>query len=381
MGTATGRSHARHRLRFITTVLAVAGLATGCVGREGAFGGRTALLPLAGDLVGAGQSVQVTQFVDGDVMLVGGTVQFSGVTNGTYLGSGGDQDVGGRIGGNIRAAGGTVRLRSNVGGNATIAGGQLHVEEAAVVGRNAYLAGGQIDVSGTIEGALRAAGGDVTLNGPVGGDVTVEAGQLHVGPDARIDGNLRYRVREGPATIDPGAVIGGEITSIPPEPEGGRAAGAFFLVARILAFLLAGGVVVAVFSRAASAVSQVARTRTLASLGLGVLWVVGIPLAVGVAAITLIGIPLAVIIALLYCVSLYLAPIPAAIWLGDLLLARSPERRRLARVTEFLAGGLVIATLSFLPFLGLFIRIAAGLVGLGAAALAVRRAAPRPVEA
>jgi len=90
-----------------------------------------------------------------------------------------------------------------------------------------------------------------------------------------------------------------------------------------------------------------------------------------VAAVTLIGIPLALIVASLFGISLYLAPIPPAMWLGNRLLPRIPRGRRTVRTVEFLAGGLVIVLLTFIPVLGIVVRCVAVLIGLGAAALTV----------
>lgn len=337
-----------------------------------------AVVRWGGDVLSAGQSVVLSDSLPGDAILAGGDLRFSGVVEGSYLGAGGEQDIAGRVANSVRAAGGTVRLRSVVGRNVTLAGGEVSIEEEAFISRNAYLAGGEIEVLGAIEGSLRVAGGEVDLNGPVGGDVLVEAGRLRVGPDARIEGDLRYRTREGPATIDPSAQIRGETRSVPAEGDGGRGGRIVFRVLRILAFLVAGGVVVTLFSEATSGASNAFRRRPLASLGLGLLSAVLAPLAIGLAAMTLVGIPLAVIAALLFGISLYLAPMLPAIWLGTRLIPKTPQRVRLARLAQFLAGGFVIAVLSALPLLGIIVRILAVLGGLGAAILALQEARPAP---
>jgi hypothetical protein len=325
-----------------------------------------------GDVLTAGRNVSVSEAVPGDVVLAGGDVRFSGVADGSYLGAGGEQEIDGRIANSIRAAGGTIRIRSSVGRNVTAAGGEIQVEEGAVVGRNAYLAGGVVRVTGRIEGSLRAAGGEVTLNGPIRGDVVVEAGALTIGPRARIGGNLEYRVQDGPITIDPASDVQGVIRALPPRPEGGRGGRVLFRVARVLAFLLAGGVIVALFPRATSAASDALRTRALASLGFGFLWIVAVPVGIVVVAVTLIGIPLALIAAPLFVTSIYLAPIPAAVWLGDRLVTSTPRWLRWGRLSEFLAGGLVIATVGFVPVVGPLLRVLVAVVGIGAAAIALR---------
>jgi hypothetical protein len=255
-----------------------------------------------------------------------------------------------------------------------VAGGEIYVEEGAVVGRNAYLAGGTIDVAGAITGSVRVAGVEVLLNGPIQGDVVVEAGELTVGPGARIGGNLDYRVE----------VVVGTITALPPRVES-RGGGTLFRVARVLAFLFAGGVIVGLFPRATTAAYEALRGRTLASFGFGLLWILVVPVGILVVAATVIGIPLALMSAPLFVASLYLAPIPAAVWLGDRLLTGTRPTLRRARVAEFLVGGFLVATLGFVPVVGPLFRVLVAIVGVGAGALALRSAVfpevPPPVTA
>jgi hypothetical protein len=363
--------------------LAVLGLAGGCVQQEAPDAGTTpespAIIRWGGDLLGAGETVAISETVQGDVVLAGGTLRFLGTADGSYLGAGGEQEIGGRVASSVRAAGGTIRLRSTVGRNVTAAGGEIHLEEGTVVGRNAYLAGGTIDVAGAIEGSLRVAGGEVLLDGPIEGDVVVDAAQLTVGPRARISGNLDYRVGGGAFTLDPAAEVEGVVTALPPrgEREGG---GTLFRALRVLAFLLAGGVVVMLFPRATSAASEVLRNRTLASFGFGFLWILLVPLGIAVVAVTVIGIPLALMSAPLFVASLYLAPIPAAVWLGARLLTGTRSGLRRARLTQFLVGGFLVATLGFVPVVGLLFKAAVTVLGVGAGVLAFHSAA-FPAEA
>lgn len=373
----TPTSLPRARARPISAALsAVAILAVGgCEGRGplDEAPGEEVLLRWGGDVIAAGDAVTLRDSVGGDVMMAGGDLRFGGTTEGSYLGAGSSQDVGGRIGGSARAAGGVVRLHAAVARNVTLAGGEVIVDGDAVVGRNAYAAAGRVEVVGSVEGSLRVAGGEVILDGPVLGDVHVDAGTLRVGPDARIEGDLRYRVRDAPASIDPGARIAGAVVERPSEPgEGGRTVQR---VLRVLAFLLAGGVLVGLFPGAATAAAVAARNRSAASAGVGLLCAIGVPIGIGVTALSIVGIPLAIIVALLFGIALYLAPVPPAVWLGSLLLeARTPPGRRSGRVAEFAAGGAVLGVLSFVPIVGLLVRAAVVLVGLGAAALAVRKA-------
>lgn len=368
-----GKPHCRRAAGTICALATLAAAACAGPGPTPELSEEEVVLRWGRDVIAAGKAVVLPDSVTGDVMTAGGDLYFTGTAEGAYLGAGGNQEIGGRIGQSVRGAGGRIRLHGRVAQNATVAGGEVIVDSEAVVGRNAYLAGGRVEVLGTVEGSLRIAGGEVILEGPVLGDVNVEAGALRVGPDARIEGDLRYRVRDAPASIDPVARIRGAVVERPFEPDGGGRT--VWRVLRVLAFLLAGGVLVALFPGAVTAAAVVARDRVAASAGVGLLCAIGIPSGIGVTALSIIGIPLAIIVAILFGVAIYLAPVPPAVWLGSLLLeARTPPGRRSGRVAEFAAGGAVLGVLSFLPIVGLLIRAAVVLLGLGAAALALRKA-------
>jgi len=356
-------------------ILLTVGLA-GCGDPETMAGDEGVFLSWAGDVFSAGQSVVVEDTVPGDALLTGGDVRFDGLIVGEYFGAGGDQTIDGRVENSVRAAGGQVGLRGEVGRNVMVAGGRLEIGEEATVGRNAYLAGGQVEVRGTIRGSLRVGGGEVTLNGPVSGDVEVEAERLRVGPDARIGGDLRYRVSEDEGeeafSMSPEAEVSGTVTARPPRsPEGGGGE-TLFRVLRILAFVLAGSVVVALFPSASGAIGAEVRQRTLASLGVGLLLVILVPVTVGVVGLTVIGIPLAVMLAALFAILVYLGAIPPALWLGHELPPRRPEGQRSARVADFAVGGTMLGVVTFVPLLGFVVRVLFTLAGLGAAGLLIR---------
>jgi cytoskeletal protein CcmA (bactofilin family) len=358
------RRRSRVRWVFVSLALAVSACMPGEAGQD------QVLLRPEGDLLAAGETVERSESVVGDVMLVGGTVDFLGDVGGSYLGAGGLQEVHGRIDGSGRVAGGTVRFGSSVGRNVTLAGGNVELLEEAVVERNAYLAGGTVDVEGQIRGDLYVGAREVLLDGTIDGDVRVEAERLSIGPSARIAGDLRYRVDPEQATISSEADIGGEVEALPPRESVGPSPIAMYVI-RIASFVLFGGVLVALFPGTASATVEAVRRRPAPALGLGVLWAICVPLAALVIAITVVGLPLGLILAAVYAASVYVAPAVPAMWLGDLLVRPREESVRASRLRAFLVGGPLIGIAILLPWAGVIVRLAAGLLGLGAMALMI----------
>lgn len=322
-----------------------------------------------GDLVAMGVVVEIPESVDGDVMAAGREIRFTGQADGAVLGIGAAQSFGGTIAGSLRATGGGVLVTGVTEGNATLLAAQVLVDDGAEIGLNAYLLGGRVEHRGSVGGHLRIAARDVVIDGPVAGDVDIVARSLSVGPSARIEGSLTYRAREGEATIDPAASIGGEVSSVT-VPGPSRAFGFLLGAARVAAFLLAGSLLLLLsppLGRAAGRLDE----RALPALGHGLLWLVAIPVMAAAAFVTVIGIPAAVIAAVLYCIALYLAPVLPGLWLGRSLLD-SPVAPPTPAVRAFLLGGSVVAVAMLLPWIGLPVRILMIALGFGCVVLAVR---------
>lgn len=364
------RRRTGHRGRvsvLAASVVCSAAFLSAC-GEENATGGESLLLRPNGDLLAAGGAVQLSESVTGDAMLVGGSVEYSGDVGGSYLGAGGQQEIRGTMAGSGRVVGGTILFGASVGRNVTLAGGSVELLQGAVVDRNAYLAGNLVRVGGTVHGDLYAGASEVVLDGTIDGDVRVEADQLVIGPSARIRGDLRYRVGMQPASIDSGATIGGDVEVLPPRDEIGPGAVTTYVL-RVVAFILFGGVMVALFPDGALRTVKAVRLRPVAALGLGLLWAIAVPIIALVTAVTVVGVPLALTLAAIYAASIYLAPAVPAMWLGDLLISTRDDSGNPNRLKAFLLGGPLVGIAILLPWAGLVLRLVAGLLGLGAMAM------------
>jgi cytoskeletal protein CcmA (bactofilin family) len=319
------------------------------------------------DVLARGSEANVADSVAGDAILAGGDVHFSGSAGGDYLGAGGQQTIGGRIHGSLRAAGGEIHVTGSVDRNATIAGGNVELDSAAVVARNVYLVGGNVRVRGAVQGRLLATGGNVFLDGPVGSDVEVAAGGLHLGPRAQIAGNLVYRVPAAKVRIDPGARVSGTTTALPVRRGPGT-----FRVLWTLGFLVAGTVFVALLPRFAgeAADNLLVRPGRAALFGIG--WLILVPIAIVIAFITIIGIPLGLLVMAMYAVLLYLGRVAVALWAGRLILGARARAGRQGLILNFLIGGLLLIILGVVPLVGGYLTLLATILGLGALVLSAQ---------
>lgn len=304
----------------------------------------------------SGETVVVgeDETVDGDLQAFAGTVVIQGTVDGDLTAFGGDVLIEGEVTGDAEAFAGNVRVTGDVGGEVGTAAGNVTIGENASVG------------------ALSAAGGNVAVEGTVAGDVEAAAGSVSLGPGAVVEGDLTYG---GELNRHPDAEVVGSVseesTSGPvPAPIGELPTPPTWLgpLYWLLVNLVLGAVLLAAFPRFSDAVATTARTAALKSGGVGVLALVGIPIALGLVAITLVGIPLSIAGALLFAPLLWVGSVYGRFALGAWLLALADAENRWVALA---LGLVVVALVGLIPYLGGLIEFLVLLLGLGALSLAL----------
>ncbi|AUV81583.1 hypothetical protein C2R22_07880 [Salinigranum rubrum] len=295
--------------------------------------------------------------VTGDLSAVGGTIVVAGTVTGDVEATGGSVVVAptGVVEGNLAAIGGSVLVEGTVGGDAEAFGGSVYVRDGARVGGTLEAAAGSVRLDGQVAGDARLAGETVTV-GPtaaVGGNLLYDAETFTASPEASVAGAVR--AEEGIITDEP--------TVAPPAIP--RGVGAVY---GLLANLLLGAALLLAVPRFTGVVTSVGAQKTLRSGGVGLLALVGVPVALVLVALTIVGIPLSlagiVAFALLLWVAFVYGTLVTGTWLLSLV---EREGRWLA-----LGVGLVAVTLvGLVPFVGGVVEFLVLLVGLGAFVLAV----------
>jgi len=312
--------------------------------------------------------VEQGETVNQDLTATGGTIIIRGTVNGDVNAFGGNVYVNdtGTVNGHFEAFAGNVRVNGNVTQGMNAFGGNV------VLGR-----------SGSV-GGFQAAGGNVVLDGTVRGTTEVNAGSFTVGPTAVLDGALRYNAqtfdRSPEATIT-GAVQPNtgsvQVTTGPLIPRWVSVVYSF-----LVSFLL-GAVLLLLFPVFSSRVSGRGTRDPLRSGGVGLLTIVVVPIAVALLSITLIGIPLAILVAILFALLLWVASVYGAFTVGVWLLDLADAANRWGALV---LGLLVIAVLSYVPFIGGAVQFLILLLGLGAVVYGLRgwyrerRAVPETTE-
>jgi cytoskeletal protein CcmA (bactofilin family) len=310
--------------------------------------------------VGGLVEVAVGETVTGDLSAVGGTVVVAGTVTGDVAATGGSVVVAstGVVEGDLAAIGGSVLVDGTVAGDVQVSGGSVLVRDGARIGGTLEAAAGSIRMDGQVAGDARLAGETVTV-GPaavVGGDLLYDAGTFTASPDASVAGTVR--AQDGIVTGDP-------VIAPPAIPRGVGA------VYGLLANLVLGAALLLVVPRFTDTVRGVGTRQTLRSGGVGLLTLVGVPVALVLVALTVVGIPLSLAGALAFALLLWVGFVYGSLVTGTWLLSLlDREGRWLA-----LGVGLAVVTLvGLVPFVGGVVEFLVLLVGLGAFVLVVRGA-------
>ena len=168
-----------------------------------------------GDLYMFGTSLMIEGTVNGDVFAAGQQVTVRGTVQGGVTAAGQTVEVTGSVLRGVRAAGQTVLVDTAVGTDLIAAGQSVELGLAGRVGGDAMLGGADIQVHGSIGRRLLGAGQTITVTGTIGQDVDVAVDSLVVEPGAQIRGNVRYR-SDNDAHIAAGSVAGQVSQLLPP---------------------------------------------------------------------------------------------------------------------------------------------------------------------
>lgn len=332
-------------------------------------------LPVPADRLAAGSTVRLAERSPGDLLAAGGRVEVDAPVDGDTTLAGGELRVRAPLARNLHAAGGRVQLDSEMGRNLRAAGGQVELGSGARLTGHATIAAGDVSVRGPIEGSLSIVGGRALIDATVGGDVTVTARQIELGPQARIGGALRWR-SEGELQRHASAQVAGPIERLALRDLGRESstsdAGALRWLAGAwwtLGLMIVAAVVLAAAPGLAAEVARTWRQRTGTSLLAGFVALVCVPVAVVILFITVIGVPLALLCLLLYFVLLPMGYVGSAIGLGQWGLARwrSEAAGQLGwRIGATCLALVLLALLGAIPWLGGLVGLAMLLMGLGA---------------
>jgi hypothetical protein len=325
------------------------------------------------DLFVAADRTQINGDVDGDLVVFSHSVTVNGHVKGDILCFAQDLTVNGPVDGNVRAFSQTIVITSNIGKNVMVFGSEMNLRDTANVGGTVTLFTGDTALNGHVAGDLLAFGGNFDINGVLGHDAAVQADTLSIGSSAEIKGRTKFAGKRE-AEVSPSAKLGSpvEFTLKKRSPENNYSSARFYWHETLLwgaSFVF--GLVILLLAPGFFFDAERACRKAPQAIGLGLLFLVGTPIAAIIVCITIVGLGVGISALLLWAIAIYSAQVYVGSWLGERIIGEGvgvgPALGRLA------VGLLILRAVYMLPYIGGWIAFLVLIWGMGAMLLALYR--------
>ena len=329
------------------------------------------------DLYLFGTTITVNGIVNGDLFAAGNSLTVNGTVNGNVFLVGQEVIVNGTVSRGARITANNATIAGSIGEDLLLLGNSTGIHGGASIGRDLIATVSSLTLDGTVQRRFAGNAQTVTLNGSVGSNIDIGVGDLTITEDASIGGDLTYR-SDQMAEIAGGADIGGDVNHEmvgEADTETGFSIGSF--VPSIIGLIMTavyGTVLLLVFPRLTVAASNQLLENTIMSIGMGIVFLIVVPIVSVLVMITVIGIPLGLIALLLYGIALFSAQVFVGMTLGRLILSFfSDGNRRMIQFLGLLLGLLILFGVSFIPYVGPWAPLVVIILGLGGLMLAIGR--------
>ena len=319
--------------------------------------------PVSVDYYAANRTVEVLAAIDGDLVAAGQRVVVDGDVTGDVIAAAQDIEIRGAVRDDVRASGQRVHIAGPVTGHIVAAAQTITLDQD--VGDWAWLAGQTVTIEGQVGGDLGIAAKTINIDAVVDGDVEATGEELHVGPNATIRGDIRWR-SDNDAEISPDAQVDGEIIEEPlPDfaDELDDSGGVVFTLGLIIAvsalFLL--------FSEPMQRSAERIVSRPGVSLILGFVILVSVPILALILLISGVGAWLGLTILGVYFPTLLIGVLTGLFTVGNLFIRRiRPDPSKWQMLAAVAIAVIAIGLLTNVPYVGGLVVFLTLLSGVGA---------------
>ena len=329
------------------------------------------------DLYLFGTTITVNGIVNGDLFAAGNSLTVNGTVNGNVFLMGQEVIVNGTVSRGARITANSATIAGSIGEDLLLLGNSTGIHGGATIGRDLIATVASLTLDGMVQRRFAGNAQTVTLNGSVGSNVDIGVEDLTITEDASIGGDLTYRSNEM-AEIAGGADIGGDVNhemAAEADIETGFSIGSF--VPSIIGLIMTavyGTALLLIFPRLTVTASNQLLENPIMSIGMGIVFLIVVPIVSVLVMITVIGIPLGLIALLLYGIALFSAQVFVGMTLGRLILSFfSDGNRRMIQFLGLLLGLLILFGVSFIPYFGPWAPLVVIILGLGGLMLAIGR--------
>jgi len=331
------------------------------------------------DLIIAGGNIKLDGTIEGDLISASRYLVQNGLVTGSLNSAAQNLEILGVVNGSVRGFAQNVNINGQLNQNLIAFCSALNIRSDATIAKDVTAFGGEMTLDGKVGGDLKGSVGTLIITGVVAKDVSITADNITLMPTAQILGNFKYK-SEKQAKIESGALVSGETVwtkkELKKENESKNVFSTKSLITEmlfLLALMITGIVLFLVCKQNAYQAKKAVGESFLKSMGLGFVFMVCIPIAIIILLITVIGIPLAVISLFAYLILVYIAKIPVAAFLGDRIIKALGKEGEPSLIWSMLLGLVILTVLLNIPYLEWLIYFVVLFTGFGAILLSQRR--------
>lgn len=319
-----------------------------------------------------GDTVSMTAPVGNDLVTGAGKVDIDSPVGQSVMVGGGNVTIKNKIGNSLRAAGGNITIDSEVANDVLVTGGNVTITKNAKIGGDVLFAGGTLQLDAPVGGKVLVSGGQIDINNTVGKGVEAYVGQLTLGPNAVVNGDLKY-TSDKQAAIDSNAKVTGQTLYTPEEEkhDTGKTAAGFFssgALYMLVVDILLGLLVLYFFNKFAVTLFKGMKEQPVKNGIIGFAFLFLFPIA---ALFMLMLVMLGVAAFLFYGLVIIIAMVLAKLFVGWLIMELYTKRDDKKKQYTFdwkavIIGPVVMFLIALIPVLGWFIAGIVFLIALGA---------------
>lgn len=306
---------------------------------------------VAGSVVLAGVSAEMSGTADGVSFMLGNQVVFNGESEYVAL------------------AGNSIEVSGVVNKDAFIAGNLITIDENTELKRDVVIVGTDVEISGVIGRNVSIYATTVSLNDvKIEGDVKIYASLIEINGETEIGGNLSYPT-DAEVSVDEAATIGETIeTEAIAEKEESLATTLMndFLsfISLVLVFAVLSLVGPKMFTKLQDKYDKFDFNKGLETFTKGMLFLVLVPIIVLILFLMSIGIPLALILLALYFIVVYLSTIFTGYLIGYKLWQKF-FKKDINMLVVGIFGLAVLFVLNLIPGISFITAAISLFVGIG----------------
>jgi len=311
--------------------------------------------------------------IDGDLLIGANTAQVNGKIGGDLWIGAGAVTLSNRVEGDVRIGAGDVTINTTVDDDVIVGAGNLMLGDKAIIKGDLIVGTGTALVNGKIYGNIRLAGGEITLNAIVNGNVEIKTdNDITILSGTKIGGELSYW---GPKE-NPGFVKYAKTVTYHPVAKRSSAPmlGAFmwmvpvlgmgFLLWKLASALLLGAVLIWLMPKLLPRIVALIKKDYWKAFWQGLVFTIGVPVLMLVLVMTLIGAHLSLLIGLLYVLVMIFGFASTAMLIGSWVI-KKPEKTLGRQLGAFMAGSVLLGLIAIVPVVGWLACFILMMIGIG----------------